>query len=86
MTTKKTKADKKDVLDKIHEICISNWDTEYRTYFQSDDGGEHVMVAFEEQVPPGSKEKIMSPFMGWRLIKLVVPEGYLAAFHPLVEK
>lgn len=82
----KKKASKETVEDAIHEICIVNWDTEYRVLFRSDDGGNHIVVAFEGEVPPESKDILRSPFMGWRLVRLIVPEGYLSVFHPLVEK
>ena len=86
LSAQKTKATKEEVEDKIHDICILNWDTEFRVLWQSDDGGNHVVVAFEGAAPQESKELLKSPFMGWRLMRMVVPINYLAAFHPLVEK
>ena len=82
----KKKAMKSEVDDVLHEICITDWDTEFRVLFQSDDMGEHVAVAFEGSVPIDSKEKLRTPFMGWRLVRLEVPEGYLGVFYPLAEK
>jgi hypothetical protein len=82
----KTKAPREEAEDKIHDICIVNWDTEFRVLWQSDDGGNHVVVAFEEEVPLDAKNKLRSPFMGWRMIHLLVPAGYLSAFYPLVKK
>jgi hypothetical protein len=82
----KKKATKEEVEDKLHEICITNWDTEFRVLWQSDDGGNHVVVAFEGAPPEDSRELLDSPFLGWRLIRMVVPEGYLAVFHPLSKK
>jgi len=79
---KKSKGTKEEVDDALHEICITEWDTEYRVLWKDDDGGNHVVVAFEG-VPENCHEKLKSPFMGWRLIKLNVPEGYLKVFHPL---
>ena len=84
MKTRK-KASKEEVEDALHEICISNWDTEYRVYWKNDDGGLHVVVAFEG-VPEDSADLMPTYFMGWRLIRLNVPEGYLETFHPLVPK
>ena len=81
----KKKATKEEVEDKIHDICIVNWDTEFRVLWQSDDGGLHVVVAFEGAAPEESRELLMSPFMGWRLCRSIVPEGYLSVFHPLVK-
>ena len=82
----KKKATKEEVEDQLHDVCITNWDTEFRVLWQSDDGGNHVVVAFEGGAPEGSKELLQSPFMGWRLIRMIVPEGYLSVFHPLVKK
>ena len=86
LSAQKKKASREEVEDKIHEICIVNWDTEFRVLWQSDDGGNHVVVAFEGESPNDSKEKLKSPFMGWRLIRMIVPNNYLAAFHPLLTK
>ena len=82
----KIKAPKEVVEDALHEICIVEWDTEYRVFWSNDDGGHHIVVAFEEEVPENSVEKLMSPYMGWRLVRLVVPKGYLAVFYPLNKK
>ena len=72
--------------DVLHEICIADIGEEYRVSLESDDGGNHIVVAFEEEVPKLATEKITRPFMGWRLIFLIVPEGYLQVFHPLNKK
>ena len=84
--SKKNKATKTAAEDALHELCIVNWDTEYRVLFQADDMGEHIAVAFEGAVPEDSREILRTPYMGWRLVRLVVPTGYLAAFHPLDAK
>ena len=79
-----SKTSREIVEDKLTEICIENWDTEFRVLFQSDDGGNHIVVAFEGEVPTGAKKLLRSPFLGWRLLRAVVPINYLSAFHPLV--
>ena len=79
----KTKASKTEVEDKLHEICIADIGEEYRVLWQSDDGGNHIVVAFEETVPSLAKELIPRPFCGWRLIFLICPPGFLEVFHPL---
>ena len=79
----KNKAPKEDVEDKLHEICIADIGEEYRVLWQNDDGGLHIVVAFEEEVPALAKQLIISPFMGWRLVKLITPQGYLEVFYPL---
>lgn len=86
MSKPKKKAQKSDVDDALHDICITEWDTEFRVLFHSDDMGEHIVVAFEGTAPEESKDKLQDPFMGWRLVRMEVPEGYLAVFHPLVNK
>lgn len=86
MASKNNKASKEEIDDALNELCILEWDTEFRVLFQSDDMGNHVVVAFEGEVPPNSKEKIRTGFMGWRVIRTVVPVGYLKAFYPLGEK
>ena len=83
LSEKKKKAAKADIDDALSELCILEWDTEFRVLFQSDDMGEHAVVAFEGKVPAGSKDKIRTPYMGWRVIRMEVPEGYLAAFYPM---
>ena len=86
MSKLKKKSPKSEVEDALHEMCIVEWDTEYRILWQSDDMGEHVTVAFEGSVPPDSKEKLRTPYMGWRIVRLEVPDGYLGAFYPLGSK
>ena len=80
---RKIKATKEEVEDRIDTICILNWDTEYRVVFDSDDMGNHISVLFEGEVPQETKDLLRSPFQGWRLVRIMVPEGYLAAFYPL---
>ena len=75
-----------EVEDAFHEVCISEWDTEYRVYWQSDDGGNHLVVAFEGQAPADSLEKLTKVSQGIRFVRLIVPEGYLAVFHPLQDE
>ena len=77
---------RQEVEDAFHEVCISEWDTEYRVYWKSDDGGNHLVVAFEKDAPPQSLEKLTAVSQGLRFVRLVVPEGYLEVFHPLIEQ
>ena len=80
---KKQKSPFKNVEDVLHEICIMEIGEEYRILQQSDDGGNHIVVAFEEQVPPVAKKYLTGSFMGWRLLIMTVPAGYLQVFYPL---
>ena len=86
ISAQKKKAPREEVEDKIYDICITNWDIEFRVLWQSDDGGNHVVVAFEGEIPIEAKNELRSPFMGWRLMRMLVPEGYLGVFYPLGEK
>jgi hypothetical protein len=83
MSLSTRKKSKTDVKDELEELCIINWDTEFRVLFQSDDMGEHIVIAFEEEVPFESKHVFKSPYQGWRLVRMIVPDGYLSVFHPL---
>ena len=77
---------KSEVEDRLHEICIEDIGEEYRVLWQSDDGGNHLVVAFEDKFPPNTREFISTPFMGWRTIFLICPVGYLNCFYPLKKK
>lgn len=83
MAMLKKKAPKSEIDDALNELCILKWDTEFRVLFQSDDMGEHVVVAFEGEVPENSKDLIRGDYMGWRVIRMTVPIGYLGTFYPL---
>ena len=85
MSVKKKKESKLELEDKLHEICIADIGEEYRVLFKNDDGGEHVCVAFEEKLPPSAREYISSPFLGWRLMFVICPKGYLEVFHPILK-
>lgn len=74
---------KQEVEEAFHDVCIGEWDTEYRVYWSSDDGGNHLVVAFEGSCPEGSHKKLKEVSQGIRFVRLVVPEGYLEVFHPL---
>ena len=71
------------VEDILHEICIMQIEKEYRIFEKSDDGGNHIVVAFENKMPTNAREYISNSFHGWRVVFLIVPEGYLNIFHPL---
>jgi len=73
----------KEVEDALHEICIMEIGEEYRILQQSDDGGNHIVVAFENKLPANTRDLISTPYMGWRTMFLICPEGYLSVFHPL---
>jgi len=80
------KSSKAKVEEKLHEICIEKIGEEYRVLWQSDCGGNHIVVAFEEKAPDIAKDILRGVFMGWRLILMICPKDYLAAFYPLNKK
>ena len=80
------KSPKEKVEDALHEICIEEIGEEYRVLWKTDDGGNHIVVAFEEKVPEVAKKLLSAVFMGWRLILMICPHGYLEVFYPLKEK
>jgi len=86
MSKRKNKLSKKEVIDLIDEICIDKIGEEYRVAFESDDGGYHVCISFEEKCPALAKEIFQAGFHGWDVILKIVPSGYLAVFHPLNKK
>tara|TARA_B100000212_G_scaffold334902_1_gene306198 strand:- start:1838 stop:2083 length:246 start_codon:yes stop_codon:yes gene_type:complete len=77
---------KDEVEDAFHDVCISQWDTEYRVFWKADDGGNHLVVAFEGAAPKDSHDKLQSVSQGVRFVRLVVPVGYLEVFYPLNKK
>ena len=86
--TKKTKFSSsnkmpgEEALEKIDEICIEQVGEEYRVKIDNDDGGRVINVLFEEEVPQLARDLLRSPFFGWRLVRTIVPKGYLAVFYP----
>lgn len=81
----KEKSSSEEAIEALHEICIEQIGEEYRVLKKSDDGGNHLVVAFEKQAPPNVHNLIPGSFMGWRVIILITPEGYLEVFHPIKE-
>ncbi len=86
MNHKEEKISKEKLVEKIDEICIEQIGEEYRAKMESDDGGFHAVVYFEEKCPALAKKIFNGNFCGWRTIITIVPEGYLEVFHPLQKK
>ena len=86
MSCKKEKISKEEALEKIDEICIGKIGEEYRAKIESDDGGNHLSIYFEGSCPALAKEYFHGSFHGWDTVIIIVPEGYLAVFHPLKKK
>ena len=87
LSKKKNKLPKEQLTDIIDEICIEQIGEEYRVKFESDDGGYHVCISFEEECPALAKQIFHGgSFHGWDVILKIVPAGYLAVFDPLNKK
>ena len=55
---KDNKASFKEAESVLDEICIADIGEEYRIFLKSDDGGNHIVVAFEEQQPEDKQSKV----------------------------
>ena len=70
---------------KLHVRRTSN--VKYNIKFESDDGGKHIALYVEVEdplapLPAADREAwVVHTWMGWRLIVLKAPRGYIKAFH-----
>ena len=81
-----TKATKKELKAALKVIAPELTDTRFVITFQSDDGGHHAVNIAErepdtEASPFKNPEALPRRFMGWRVLKLHVPDGYIPAFY-----
>jgi hypothetical protein len=79
------KAEKDEARKALMEFIADNWTERFTANFRSDDGGVHIQAVFEvddpdEKLPGDIREKFGAKWMGWRLILLKVPHGYVDAF------
>jgi len=76
------KAPKKEVREALMAAAVDITDSHFTVAFESDDTGSHVVVYIERN-PDGTKafsESIAGKFMGWRVIHMNVPDGYIPVF------
>ena len=80
---KSDKVSKKEVRQALMLEMTYNTDNRFTVGFASDDGGHHA-VCYAERDPNSEdspfKDKIPSKFMGWRVLFLHVPDGYIDVF------
>ena len=81
-----TKATKKELREALMQIATELTDTQFTVTFQSDDGGHHAVIVAEreegsEESPFKNLDALPRGFMGWRIIKLHVPAGYISVFY-----
>jgi len=75
------KADKKETKKALTKELVDCTDGAFAVRFESDGAGHHV-VAYVERDTQGEFEwkKCLPPkFMGWRIVKIFVPYGYIGA-------
>ena len=77
------KASRKEVRDALMKDLVNETENRYTVAFASDGSGHHV-VAYAERDPNSSdtpfKNTLPSKYMGWRLLKIHVPNGYIDVF------
>jgi hypothetical protein len=77
------KSSREELEEKLHEILIEEIGEEYRFLWKSDDSGIKPTIMFEEVCPDLAIKKLLGRFMGWDLILVTCPKGYLEIFHPI---
>jgi len=78
------KASKKEVFDTLMKEAVDFTDNRYVVCFESDDTGSHIALKVEknEDDTTGFKKfPDWGKYMGWRLLKINVPSGYLDVFY-----
>ncbi len=80
----KNKGTKKEVIAALHKDAVEWTDNKFIVTSESDDGGAHFVLHIERNSDDTTGLKDRPPFnkyMGWRVLFLNVPEGYLSAFY-----
>ena len=82
------KAPKKETREALMGLLVDNTPNRFTVRFDSDDGGGHVVAIIERN--PGESCDGLSPydnwqdrpmkFMGWRVLYMHVPDGYIDVF------
>ena len=79
-----SKASKKEVIASLYKDAVEWTDNNFVITSESDDGGGHIVLRIERKEDDSSGLKEDPPFnqyMGWRVIFLSVPPGYLEVFY-----
>ncbi len=77
------KVSKEDIKKELMSILAEHWEGAFTVNFWADDGGDHVQAVVEyedtsKQLPESFVKHIPLRHMGWRVVILKVPIGYLA--------
>ena len=77
------KGERAKVREAIMKALVEITDNQFAVAFESDDGGTHVCVRIERNPDDtiGYTERIEGKIMGWRVIHMNVPDGYLRVFY-----
>ena len=79
-----TKGTKQEVFDALMKELVEYTDNRYVVSFESDDGGSHFVAKVERNEDDTTGYKKPFPpgkYMGWRVLKVSVPSGYLEVFY-----
>jgi len=76
------KAPKADVRKALMGVATDLTNNQFTVAFESDDTGAHVCVYIERNPDDtlGWRERPPHKFMGWRVITMNVPNGYIPVF------
>ena len=80
------KATKDELRSALMGMIPEITDNAFTVSFASDDGGHHAVIISErdensDESPYKDLNAIPSGFMGWRILKMHVPDGYIAVFY-----
>mgnify|MGYP001316435595 CR=1 FL=1 len=79
------KAEKSDAKKNLMQHAASVFDGRFTVCFDSDDGGNHIVLVLEVADPSDNLDPFLTQtlhsakWMGWRYIILKVPAGYIDA-------
>ena len=77
-----TKGDKAETREALMRAAVEITDNRFTVAFQSDDTGVHACLYIEcnPDGTTGFTERVLQKFMGWRVIHMNVPDGYIPVF------
>jgi len=79
-----SKGTKKEVFEALMKETVEYTDNRFVVSFESDDGGSHIVLRVERNEDDTTGYKKTFPagsYMGWRVLKVSVPSGYLEVFY-----
>ena len=80
------KASKKDTREALMKELVTITNNAFTVAFESDGAGPHV-VAYVERNPESDESPfpgfLPEKFMGWRVLRISVPHGYIPLFYNL---